>query len=190
MQIKNSFRVPLPIDKAWAVLMDVERVAKCLPGAKLTSIVDGKTFDGEVSLRLGPMSFVFRGRAAFAERDDVAHTATIKASGADYKGRGRAQATTRVTSQADGQDTLVEVVSDLVMTGALAQFERGSGIISDVASNIFAEFERRLIQELGGNDVVKPAEQQDDRKDSIDLVMIIKAVVTSIWRRSTGWLSK
>ena len=182
MQITNSFRVPLPADRAWVVLMDVERIAKCLPGAKLTGIVDDKTYEGEVSLRLGPMSFVFRGKAFFEDRDDAARTATIKAAGSDYKGRGRAQATTKLSLRSDGQGAQVDVVSDLTLTGALTQFERGGGIISDVAAKIFDEFERRLIQELGGNDGGAPIEQ----KDSINLLMIIGMATARLWRRLVG----
>ncbi|MGB0632726.1 MAG: SRPBCC family protein, partial [Alphaproteobacteria bacterium] len=92
MEFDNSFNVPLPPDQAWKTLMDIERIAPCMPGAELTEIVDDKTFKGKVSVRLGPVALTFQGTASFEDVDDAAHKATVQAQGADAKGRGGANA--------------------------------------------------------------------------------------------------
>ena len=88
MKFENSFDVSLPPAEAWPVLMDVERIAPCMPGATLTELVDDKTFKGTVSVRLGPVALTFAGEASFEDVDDTAHTANVKAQGRDPKGRG------------------------------------------------------------------------------------------------------
>mgnify|MGYP005719034713 FL=1 len=92
MEFENSFEVPLPPEDAWKTLLDIERIAPCMPGAELTEIVDDKTFKGKVSVRLGPVALTFQGTASFEDIDESAQRATVKAQGADAKGRGGANA--------------------------------------------------------------------------------------------------
>src|ERR1700687_2005442 len=92
MQFSNSFEVSLPPDEAWKTLMDIPRIAPCMPGAELTEVVDAETYKGKVAVRMGPVVLAFAGTAKFEERDDAAHTARVKAQGTDAKGRGGANA--------------------------------------------------------------------------------------------------
>src|SRR5215469_3696224 len=90
MDIKNNFDVPLAVDAAWKTLLDIKRIAPCMPGAELLEIVDPNTYKGRVSVRLGPVALTFAGTARFEEIDAVAHRARVKAQGTDAKGRGGA----------------------------------------------------------------------------------------------------
>src|SRR5579864_7322564 len=92
MEFDNAFDVPLPPDQTWAVLMDIPRIAPCMPGAELTEIVDQQNYKGRISVRLGPVALAFAGRVEFDQVDAVNHTARVKAQGSDAKGRGGANA--------------------------------------------------------------------------------------------------
>ena len=113
MKFENTFEVPLPPEAAWDVLMDVERIAPCMPGATLTEIVDERTFKGTVAVRLGPVALTFAGDAAFETIDAEARTARVKATGRDPKGRGGASATVdfRLAPSDTGRDCGGVVVS-------------------------------------------------------------------------------
>ena len=91
MEFDNSFEVPLPPDQAWPLLMDVQGIAPCMPGAQLTEVVDDKTYKGQIAVRLGPVALTFAGLLTFEEIDNANHTARVKAQGNDAKGRGSAQ---------------------------------------------------------------------------------------------------
>src|SRR5262245_63359004 len=92
MEFDNSFEVPLPPNEAWPVLMNIQGIAPCMPGAKLTEVVDDKTYKGEIGVRLGPVALTFAGTVIFEEIDNANHNAKVKAQGNDAKGRGAAQA--------------------------------------------------------------------------------------------------
>ena len=92
MQLENSFTVPVPVDEAWRVLLDIERIAPCMPGAALDS-VDGDDFTGRVKVKLGPINLTYQGKASFVEKDEAAHKAVIDARGKDQRGNGTAAAT-------------------------------------------------------------------------------------------------
>ncbi len=148
MEFFNSFQVPVPNDQAWPILMDVPRIAPCLPGAAITEIVDAETFKGTVSLRLGPMVFDFSGTARIVERDDKNFRATVAAKGNDAKGRGGAQATVKFGLEPTSNGTSVQVHTAMQLSGSVAQFGRGSAIISSVAAQLIREFERSLGEQL------------------------------------------
>ncbi|MFI5908920.1 SRPBCC family protein [Dactylosporangium sp. NPDC051541] len=137
MQLENTFTVPVPVDQAWAVLLDIERIAPCMPGATLTS-VDGDDFTGTVKVKLGPVSLTFRGSGKFVERDEAAHRVVISANGADSRGGGTARATVTATLIAEGDETRVNVSTDLDITGKAAQF--GRGLIGDVSGRLIGQF--------------------------------------------------
>ena len=141
-QIVNEFTVNLPIDDAWAVITDVERIAPCLPGAQLEE-VEGDTFRGVVKVKLGAVTATFKGEAHFVERDDEAHHAVLKAAGRDTGGRGNASAD--ITAQAEPlspTSTKVVVTADLHITGKVAQF--GRGIMGDVSKKLIQQFADNL----------------------------------------------
>ncbi|AOB29564.1 hypothetical protein AKI39_01035 [Bordetella sp. H567] len=144
MQFTNDFEVSLPPDQAWPVLMDIERIVPCMPGAELVEIVDEKTFKGKVAVKLGPVALSFLCNAAFEEIDNAAHTARIKASGADAKGRGNANTTIRFGLQPSAKGSKVIIDTDLTLSGAVAQYGRGVGMIQTVANQIISQFSRNL----------------------------------------------
>ena len=141
-QLVNEFTVNRPIDEAWAVITDVERIAPCLPGAQLQEI-EGDIYRGIVKIKLGSITPQFKGQASFIERDDAAHKAVLKAEGRDTGGRGNASA--EIEAQAESlspTSTRVVVTTDLHITGRVAQF--GRGIIGDVSKKLMAQFAGNL----------------------------------------------
>ncbi len=148
MEFDNSFEVPLPPAQAWDVLMDVKRVAPCMPGAQLTEIVDDRTFKGTVGVRLGPVALTFAGTAMFESIDPAARTARIKANGTDAKGRGGAMAIVDFALKEAGSGSAVLVHTNLSLSGSVAQYGRGVGMIQDVASQLIKQFANSLRAEL------------------------------------------
>jgi carbon monoxide dehydrogenase subunit G len=148
VEFDNSFEVPLPPAEAWAVLMDIQRIAPCMPGAQLTEIVDDKTYKGKIAVRLGPVSLAFAGVVAFEEVDDINRRARVKAQGADAKGRGGANATASFRLEPAGAGSKVLVHTDLSLSGAVAQYGRGVGMIQATASQIMTQFANNLKAQL------------------------------------------
>jgi uncharacterized protein len=144
MQFTNDFEVSLPPDQAWPVLMDIERIVPCMPGAELVEIIDEKTFKGKVGVKLGPVALSFLCNAVFEEIDNTAHSARIKASGADAKGRGNANTTIRFGLQPSAKGSKVIIDTDLTLSGAVAQYGRGVGMIQTVANQIISQFSKNL----------------------------------------------
>lgn len=142
MEIDNSFEVPVAVPEAWALLMDIERIVVCVPGAELTETIDADTFKGKIAVRLGPVNLTFAGQAHFEQRDDATHTAIIKAQGTDSRGRGGAQA--NVTFRAEAAETAgaskILIHTDLQLSGAVAQYGRGAGMVADLAQHLIDQF--------------------------------------------------
>jgi carbon monoxide dehydrogenase subunit G len=145
VELTNEFSVPVPVEQAWAVLTDVERIAPCMPGTTLEE-VDGEEYRGNVKVKVGPMTAQYRGAARFLERDDAAHRAVLRAEGREARGQGNAAATITATVAADGEGSVVKVVTDLTITGKVAQF--GRGVLADVSARLMKEFADRLAQDL------------------------------------------
>ncbi|GAA3190499.1 SRPBCC family protein [Dactylosporangium siamense] len=136
--LEHSFTVPVPVSQAWDVLLDIERIAPCMPGAALTSF-EGDDFAGTVKVKLGPVSLTFKGKGRFVERDEAAHRVVLTASGADSRGGGTAAAkVTASLHEAGDAGTRVEVATDLDVTGKAAQF--GRGLIGDVSAKLIGQF--------------------------------------------------
>lgn len=158
MQLEHSFTVPVGIDRAWSVLLDIEQVAPCMPGAALDS-VDGDEFTGTVKVKLGPISLTYKGHAAFIEKDEAAHRATIDARGRDARGNGTAAAKVSAALVDEGGSTRVEVRTDLDITGKPAQF--GRGVMVDVGNKLIGQFAANLAARLtppGPEAAVAPAQ--------------------------------
>ena len=155
MEFDNAFDVPLEPAQAWAVLMDVPRIAPCMPGAELTEAVDQRNYKGKISVRLGPVALTFAGRIEFESVDDSNHTARVKAQGSDAKGRGAANAaaTFRIEPAASGSKVLIH--TDLMLSGAVAQYGRGVGMIQATAAQIISQFASNLRAQL----TQQPAQQ-------------------------------
>jgi carbon monoxide dehydrogenase subunit G len=144
MEFDNSFEIPLPPNQAWPVLMDVTGIAPCMPGAELTEIMDARNYKGRISVRLGPVSLAFAGSVALEDVDDVQHTARVKAQGSDSKGRGAANAAATFKVEPNGTGSIVLIHTDLMLSGAVAQYGRGVGMIQATAAQIIGKFAENL----------------------------------------------
>ena len=139
MDMNNEFEVSAPIDQAWAVLTDVEKIAPCLPGAQLQEVV-GDDYHGVVKVKVGPITAQFKGKAHFVEQNDEEHRAVIKGEGRGTQGNASALIT--ATAEAVGERTKVHVHTDLNITGKVAQF--GRGVIPDVSAKLMDQFAENL----------------------------------------------
>jgi uncharacterized protein len=141
MELTNEFEVGVPVDQAWTVLTDVERIAPCLPGAQLQE-VDGDEYKGIVKVKVGPITAQYKGTATFVEKDDENHVAKLKADGRDTRGNGNANALITATLVPVGEGTKVTVETDLQITGKVAQF--GRGVLADVSAKLLGQFVENL----------------------------------------------
>ncbi len=149
MELSNEFVVPVAIDDAWEVLTDVERIAPCMPGARLES-VEGDDYHGVVKVKVGPVTVEYKGTAQFLERDATAHKAVLRASGRETRGQGNATATVTAELASEGEATRVAVRTELDITGRVAQF--GRGMLADVSTKLLGQFVERLESDvLGAN---------------------------------------
>ena len=138
MDLNHQFTVAVPVEDAWRILTDVERIAPCLPGAQLQEI-EGDTYRGIVKVKVGPIQAQFKGQANFIERDDVAHKVVLKGEGRDTTGKGNASAIiTAEMTAVDASNTAVTVNTDLSVTGKVAQFGRGA--MADISDKLLAQF--------------------------------------------------
>jgi carbon monoxide dehydrogenase subunit G len=148
-KITDSFRVDTPLDATWRTLLDVERIAPCMPGAQLQEI-EGDEFRGIVKVKVGPITAQYKGAARLTNVDEGTHHLTIEASGRDTRGNGNASATVLVAMRDDNGGTHVDIETDLNVTGKVAQF--GRGIMTDVSAKLLKQFVDNLERNvLGGN---------------------------------------
>lgn len=162
MELINTFDVSVPIDEAWKVLTDVERIAPCLPGAQLQEI-EGEEYRGIVKVKVGPIQAQYKGKATFLERDDVAYKAVLEGAGRDTRGQGNASAIITAQLEPSGAGTRVTVTTDLTVTGKVAQF--GRGVLADVSAKLLTQFVDNLEQTVlvddgssaASDDVAPPA---------------------------------
>ena len=146
MIIENQFSVAADLDTVWRELLDIEGVATCLPGAKITATDQDKVYDGSMCLKIGPMRVEYRGSARLSEVDEHAHTAVISLTAREAKGQGSAMATIRNRLEPTGDGTRVSAQTELHLTGPQAQF--GRGVIEDVGRRVLTEFSERLEQRI------------------------------------------
>jgi carbon monoxide dehydrogenase subunit G len=140
MKLEHSFEVEAPLERVWETMIDVERVAPCLPGAEITEAGEGGVYEGTFTVKLGPTTAAYAGKLELAEVDEVAHRVRMQANGRDKRGQGSAKATIESSMSAAGGTTTVNVATDFTLTGRLARFGRG-GMIEDVSN--------RLVGDLG-----------------------------------------
>jgi len=151
MELINTFDVSVPIETAWKVLTDVERIAPCLPGAQLQEI-EGNEYRGIVKVKVGPIQAQYKGKATFLERDDVNFKAVLDAAGRDTRGQGNASAIIIAQLEPAGEGTHVTVTTDLTVTGKVAQF--GRGVLADVSAKLLTQFVDNLEQTVLVDDVI------------------------------------
>jgi uncharacterized protein len=147
MKLEHSFDVKAPLERVWQALVDVERVAPCLPGAEITEAGDDGSYRGNFTVKLGPTTASYRGELAMEEVDEQAHRAVMRANGSDKRGQGSAKATIVNVMRQEGELTKVEVETDFTITGRLARFGRG-GMIQDVSNRLLRDFSDCLQQSI------------------------------------------
>tara|TARA_B100000686_G_C16704407_1_gene925383 strand:+ start:775 stop:1380 length:606 start_codon:yes stop_codon:yes gene_type:complete len=169
MEFDNTFEVPLPPAEAWVTLMNIESIAPCMPGAQLTEIIDEKTFSGKVSVRLGPVALTFQGKAVFEDIDEKHYKASVKAQGADAKGRGGANADVHFRLEPSDIGSIVKIHTNLQLSGSVAQYGRGAGMIQDLAGQIIGKFAENLSKQIEEtNSREKPSASQDSKPSPAD----------------------
>ncbi|NKB58472.1 MAG: hypothetical protein GKS00_19260 [Alphaproteobacteria bacterium] len=181
MEFDNSFDVPLPPDETWALLRDIERIAPCMPGAKLTESVDAETFKGEVAVRLGPVSLTFKGQARFEDVNDAERKALVKADGKDAKGRGGANAAVDFCVEpAEGQSTVL-IHTNLMLSGPVAQYGRGVGMVQDLATQLIEQFSANLKAELAKTPASSEASETKPEIETVKPVSGLSLIFKILW---------
>ncbi|RDV02048.1 SRPBCC family protein [Undibacter mobilis] len=187
MLIKNSFEIPLPPQQAWAVLMDIPRIAPCMPGAELTGQTPDGGYLGKVSVKLGPVALSFNGVAHFIERDETAKVAKVKAQGSDQKGRGDAHAVIEFRLSASGQGSHVDISTDVTLSGLVAQYGRGAGLIQAVATQLVGQFAVNLSSMITQPSAQAGAERGvEPAKPISGFSLVLSAIwqnIRSLWSR-------
>jgi carbon monoxide dehydrogenase subunit G len=145
VKIEDSFRVDVPVEEAWKVLLDLERIAPCLPGAQLTE-VEGDEYRGTVKIKVGPITAQYKGVAKIEEADEANRKVVLQAEGRDTRGQGNASATVVATLVPEGDGTTVNIDTDLNITGKVAQF--GRGVMADVSSKLLGQFADNLKKDV------------------------------------------
>ncbi|MGB6657647.1 MAG: SRPBCC family protein, partial [Xanthobacteraceae bacterium] len=160
MEFDSSFEIPLAPDQAWPILMDVARIAPCMPGAELTEIIDAQNYKGKISVRLGPVALAFAGRIQLEDIDNAKHSARVKAQGSDAKGRGAANAAATFKVEPKNAGSIVLIHTDLALSGAVAQYGRGVGMIQATAAQIIKQFADNLRAQLAQQSAAPAAPAQ------------------------------
>ena len=180
MKLENSFDVPVGMEDAWLALTDIERLVPCMPGAELTEVVDDSTYKGAVAVRLGPVALKFNGTAKFEELDESAHHAVVKTRGSDTKGRGNVEADVSFSLRENGATTTVQIETDLRLSGMVAQYGRGAGMISDVATYWVEQFASCLHKRLSEETPSARAETQASAS-SAPAIPLFSVVLKAFW---------
>src|SRR4051794_24713111 len=148
MKLENEFTVPASVEEAWAVLLDVERVAPCLPGAAVEPGGDDGEYNGTMTVKIGPITARYKGTVKIQEADEAARRAVMRAQAKDARGQGTASATITSTMEPAGEGTKIKVVTDMRVTGPAAQF--GRGVMQDVSAKMMRQFADCLASEMSG----------------------------------------
>jgi uncharacterized protein len=149
VKLEQSFDVKAPLERVWGALIDVERVAPCLPGAEVTEAGEDGVYRGNFTVKLGPTTAAYRGELRLEEVDEAAHRAVMRASGQDKRGQGSAKATIVSVLEGAGEVTKVQVETDFTITGRLARFGRG-GMMEDISNRLLREFAACLQRTIEG----------------------------------------
>jgi len=189
MELQNSFTVAADVETAWQVLLDVPRIAPCMPGAELTEAADDRHFKGNAKVRVGPVQLSFAGEAELTEVDAASHTARLRAQGNDTKGRGAARADVTFVLVADGGNTRVDITTDLNLTGSVAQYGRAAGLIDAIAGQIIADFAKNLEAQMGSAPAATATEavQPAPAASADNSISGISLVFRALWSIIRGW---
>jgi carbon monoxide dehydrogenase subunit G len=190
VEFDNSFEVPLRPAEAWPLLMDIRRIAPCMPGAEVTDVVDDATYKGRIAVRLGPVALTFAGVVKFEELDGINYKARVKAQGSDAKGRGAANATAsfRLEPAAGGSKVLVH--TDLALSGTVAQYGRGVGIIQATAAQIMIQFAANLKAQIGDRPAAQAPAIQPEPAATARPISGFSLMAKVIWNAIASWFRR
>src|SRR4051794_15996281 len=158
VKLENEFTVPASIDEAWAFLLDVPRVAPCLPGATVEEGGDDGEYQGAMKIKIGPITASYKGTVKIQEADEANHRVAMRAQAKDARGQGTAAATITSTMQETSEGTKVHVETDMRVTGPAAQF--GRGVMQDVSAKLMTRFADCLAEQLSGGGAEQQAEPE------------------------------
>jgi carbon monoxide dehydrogenase subunit G len=199
VNFRYSFRLPVPAERAWPILLDLRRVAPCMPGAAIESGEDD-TYVGRVKVKIGPIEMTYRGDLVFVERDDAAHRLQVRGTGREIRGGGEAKVVSTMQVRPDGDSCEVSIDSDYALSGRAAQF--GTGLIDEIGAKLMKEFAVRLERLLRdgegtavpsaaapaappgpavapGPDTVAPPQARRENNEALDLVGVAWGPVIS-----------
>ena len=187
MELNNDFEVSAPIEKVWEVINDVELIAPCLPGAQLEE-VENDEYRGFVKIKVGPITAQYKGVAKFVEKDDSKHRVVIRGEGRDTRGAGNAAADITASLEPTEEGTLVTVVTDLKITGKVAQF--GRGVMADISKKLMGQFADNLSELVlaeGGDSPSSKSEDSDNQEpEAIDLLSVAGSSIGK--KLVPGWI--
>ncbi|GAA3832465.1 SRPBCC family protein [Streptomyces chiangmaiensis] len=189
MELHHEFTVPVPVEDAWRTLLDIERVAPCMPGATVEEY-DGKTVTGSVKVKVGPVTVTYRGTAVFEEQDESAHRMVLLANGRETRGQGTARATVTGTLEPrDDGGTTVSVRTELTVTGRPAQF--GRGVLAEVGDKLVGQFADCLARRLDGQaaaerPVPPAAPREGERPDEPEPIDLLRTAGAPVAKRLAG----
>jgi len=190
MKIKNQFRVPVPVERAWLELNDVPKVATCAPGAELLEQKPDGSYDGSVSVKLGPVALSFRGTLVYKERDESKHRVVAEAAGNEARARGTARALVTFVLSPDGTGTRVDVDTDVQLAGSIAQYGRGAALIQSTAQVLMDEFARNFAAKLdqvappwAGSGAASPSRANKSEIKPVSAISLM-AKTLALWARS------
>ncbi len=181
MKIHNTFDVTKPIDQAWDLLTDIESIVSCMPGAELTESLADNCYKGRVSVKLGPVILTFDGMARFDEMDLVNHRARVSAQGSDKKGRGGATADIIFRLEPSDNRTKVLIDTDLVLSGSVAQYGRGSGMINELASQLVQQFADSLHRKISNSKLSGHEKKGRASESSMAAIPLLDLVWKTMW---------
>jgi carbon monoxide dehydrogenase subunit G len=185
MKLEHEFTVPAPVGQVWPLLLDVRRIAPCVPGATIER-VEGDEIEGRVKVKVGPLSLSYAGTARFVEKNEGHHRFTLEGRGRETRGAGTAAVTVTGELREDGSSTKVTLHTDLDITGKPARF--GRGVLSDVAENLIGQFASCLSTELTGQPGSSGAEGESSGGDEAvgagaEALDVVGAVGTVVRKR-------
>ena len=187
MELSNDFEVSAPIEKVWEVINDVELIAPCLPGAQLEE-VENDEYKGFVKVKVGPITAQYRGVAKFVEKDDSNHRVVIRGEGRDTRGAGNAAADITASLESITEGTRVNVVTDLKITGKVAQF--GRGVMADISKKLMGQFADNLSELVlaeGGNS--QSSNSEDSSGQDSEAIDLLSVAGSSIGKKLVpGWI--
>ena len=187
MELNNDFEVSAPIEKVWEVINNVELIAPCLPGAQLEE-VENDEYRGFVKVKVGPITAQYKGVAKFVEKDDSNHRVVIRGEGRDTRGAGNAAAVITASLESITEGTRVNVVTDLKITGKVAQF--GRGVIADISKKLMGQFADNLSELVlaeGGNS--QSSNSEDSSGQDSEAIDLLSVAGSSIGKKLVpGWI--